>query len=228
MLHRQNYHNAELVCDTLFLKPGNPLGARFLVELAKSYSVTKNWNMVVFTIIRQRAAFPNDSFDITGIKTLEIAARHLNFTNEEINLIIERTKADKYSSHQLGWYNSITTAYYLVTHKLDKEIQHLAELYQNQYPNDNNMVIKEINTIILYNIPPRIRSEIINREAKNQKDWTGGLSKKHKMIFLRKEIKYYKKNKAKRQARITLKEYKSQGMNLRQTFYYGWNWLIIK
>ena len=68
MLHEQNYHNAEMVCDTLFLKPGNTLATRFLIELAKSYNHTKNWNMAAFTIIRQRAVFPNDSFNTRELK----------------------------------------------------------------------------------------------------------------------------------------------------------------
>ena len=227
MLHKQNYHNAELVCDTLFLKSGNPMGARFLVELAKSYCVTKNWNMAVFSIIRQRATFPNDSMESKGISILKRAALHLNLTNDEIKMIIERTKKGKYAGHQIGWYNAITTSFYLTTNKLDASIHHLYELYKTMYPKDKNMILEEIKTMIAYNIPTKRRTEVINREAENRKDWVKNMSQKQRMVFLRKEIKYYKKNKAKRQARVTLKEYKSQGMNLWQSSYYVWKWVWI-
>ena len=227
MLHRQNFHNAELVCDSLFLKAENPLSAEFLVELGQSYAMAHNWNMAIFSIIRQRALFPNDSLESKGLDILNKAALHLNFTDEEIKMITARTTKEKYAGHQAGWHNLITNGFYLITKKLDDALLHSYELYQMKYPKDKNMVLEEIKTIIEINIPSKKRMKMINREAENSKDWIKNLSKKQKQVFLRKEVKYYKKNKAKRQARISLKEYKAEGMNLWQSMYYMWNWIWI-
>jgi len=227
MLHRQNYPNAELVCDTILIHYKKSLSSHFLVELGKSYSITKNWEMAIFSIIRQRALFPNDSLEVKGFEILKDAAQHLNLTKQEINQIIERTKKVHYAGFQAGWHNAITTSFYLKTKKLDAAILHSYALYQYKYPNDKNIVLEEIKWMLQVNTPLRMRAKMIQREAENQKDWLKNMTKKQRMIFLRKQVKYYKKNKAKRQARISLKNYKAEGMNLWQSFYFGWNWMWI-
>lgn len=224
-LHKQNFHTAELLVDSLFIYEKTPLSSQYLLELAQSYSITKNWEMVIFSIIRQRAVFPNDSLNTKGVNLLTKAANHLNLTSQEVETVINKTDKEKYNGHQAGWHNAITTCFYLKTNKLDIQILHLYNLYQTKFDN-NNMVLREINTLIQFDIPIKYRPEMINREAENEDDWIKNLNKKQRMVFLRKKVNYQKKNMGNQQVRVTLKEFKSQGMNIRQSIFYCWKWIF--
>jgi len=223
MLHRQNFHNAEMVCDSLFSTENKDCAAEFLIELAKSYTISKDYPMAVYTIIRQRTAFPNESVETKACAILRDAGFALNLTKGQIDSIISWTNKEEFLDFQAAWHKQISISFLLSEKKLDDAIQHSYLLFSTRYPSQNSFYLQEINMLINYNIPIRKRNGILNLKVKKKDDWINAMDHDLKMVFLRKEIKYYKKVKAKRQARISLKNYKKQHLNVGQYVYYAWN-----
>jgi hypothetical protein len=206
MLHRQNWHNAELVCDSLILKPGNPLGARFFSALAKSYLTGKNYEMAVFTVIRQRCLYPSDSVNAVSEAVFRDAAVRLKFTEKEITEILVNTSGEFYLDHKNGLRKAVITTFNLKKNEFDNENMHLIMLMKSLYPEYNkDMVISEIAYMIKFNIPEKYRDNI-NREAESIEDWKKNLDKETGIKFLKMELRYYRKNRACRQAKEVKEE----------------------
>ena len=222
MLHRQNFHNVELVCDSLFLNNDNPLGGKFLSQSAESYLKGENYAMAVFSIIRQRCIFPCDSLEAAGIEILRKATTHLGFSFEKANKIIKSTNTASYNKPQLARRKAIITAFNTGIKELDKVILHHIELYRYKYPKSNDAVLNQIFHLLEIEMPVKYRISSISREAGNTKDWLGSMPHKNLMVLLRKEVRYYRKNGSKKKAKAKLKEYKAHKKGLGQSLFYLW------
>ena len=222
MLHNQNHHNAEMMVDSLLLKPEQKGAALFLTELAKSYLIAGKMEMAAYSVVRQRAIFPNDSVSAEAKAILQEAMISLNYSEESVKKVIEATSPDKFHNHRQGWAYAIRVTYSIDSKELDGVLQKTILLYQSVFPREKNMVLEEIRLVCQYGIPLKYRQEIINREAENEEDWIKTMPKKARMVYLRKKMKWYNAHGGKRQAELTLKQYKEQQMNFGQALFYGW------
>lgn len=210
-----NLINAELATDSLVNSGENTaLNAQFFNELSQSYFLTKNYELALFSLLRQRCLFPNKYIEQKHKILFLEAAYRCNLT-------------DSVSQHLLI-ESSIKNMQKTYTSKL-KLLLELSVIVQSKVLNpyifktglklrsiDNNIPIwyQHWEFLTLINLKEKKKSEALVYGKVNSPIYVQITNNKLKYKVYRKTVKHYIKTNSFRQASKILNEYRNTNLPL--------------
>ena len=92
-LIKDNLRNAEIVSDQLiYSKIKNPKAVSlFFMELGDNYAIIDKAEFALFSYLRQRFLFPNDSISLYVEKQIRTNALHLNIDKQMVDYLIQKS-----------------------------------------------------------------------------------------------------------------------------------------
>lgn len=101
-LIKDNLRNAEVVSDQLIYSgtKGQQITALFFMELGDNYALIDKAEFALFSYLRQRFLFPNDSISLYVEKQIRTNALHLNIDKQMVDYLIQKSAAHNLSANQ--------------------------------------------------------------------------------------------------------------------------------
>ena len=209
-LIEDNLKNAELATDSLIiLGENNLLNAQFFNELSESYFLTKEYEMSLFSLLRQRCLFPNKSIEQEyEVLFLETAYR-CNLSDSISKYLLKESSVTKLPDN----YSKKLEKLLELSTKIQKK-----KLNPYIYKIGLQLRLREKNIPIWYqhwefltliNLKEKKKAEALSYGKKKAPIYLQITNNKLKYKVYRKTIKHYIKTNSFRQAKNILQEYKS-------------------
>ncbi len=208
-----NYRNAELVADSIiFAKSDNKQIAEFFLQLAKSYSLNKNYENQAFSILRQQFLFKNKNYDLPAKDLFLDACFKLNIEKEYALNILE-LKNKQTQDFNNNFLLFIEAAIKLNKKNLNKNILKYISFYKtisNNYP----FWLHQWEFFTTISVKQKNMLSFINFDKQNtDKSLINFIPEKQQKYVILKAEKYFRKNKAIKQAKFYLQKYKSYDLS---------------
>ena len=213
-LAADNYRNAELVADSVIYKQSKNKNqvSNFFIELAKSYNLNNDYNMVALSILRQQFLFANKNQDILAKDLFFDACYKLNIKKEKIQEIYnlkEKINSD-FKNNMLLFLQASIMLNKKELNKINLRYSNFYKTLTTQYPYWLHQW-EFFTKIRVKN--KKIISLIAFDKINTEKKLIDYLSDKQQKYVLLKAEKYYRKNKALNQAKYYLQQYKSKDLS---------------
>ena len=208
-LIKGNLYNAEILVDSLMLLTDNSdLKSEFLYELSNSYYLVEYYDLALFSLLRQRCIFPNNSIEQESFNLFEESAYSNNLNDSLTKALFEKTRVEnipKNISDRLKLLLEISITINtkrlspyiyrtgLVLRALDSEIP-------IWYQHWEYLTIVELK-------PKHIKKSLVYAKT-NEEIYKQITDKKLKYKVYRKSINHYRKTKSFKTANTLLKEYR--------------------
>ncbi|MBN2237855.1 MAG: hypothetical protein JW729_09855 [Bacteroidales bacterium] len=168
-LIKDNLRNAEIYADSLFLKdiPQTELAALFFKELGDNYSAIGKADLALFSYLRQRFLYPNDSISLYVEQQMRINATKLNMDNQSTEYLIQRSSHYNLSSEKETNTNKLLySSIQIETKNLSTLLLHYLDLakFKNFTPSDFILKWEDVSRM---HMPLKYKIDYVNRDFKS-------------------------------------------------------------
>jgi len=198
-LIKDNLRNAEIVSDSLiYSKTENKqLASLFFMALGDNYSLINKSELAIFSFLRQRFIFPNDSISLYVEKQIRINALRLNIEKQMVDYLIQKSAPHNLSA------NAETNLNNLIYWTSKIETKNLTSVLLHQIDLMNVCGIPQFDYLLKWEdlsrmaIPIKYKINYLNNEFSS-------LSLYQKQLYYKYQTKYYLKQKAWDRAKSSL------------------------
>lgn len=223
-LHQDNFRNAELVFDSLTLKPNDSYGSLFLKELAESYSYCGEEEHAIYTSIRQLTLFPDDTINTESQKILRLNMLKEGFSIKQIEGIISEISGNKSFT---GFEMSIMEAFKLGFDELDSKIKKLINQVNTFKLSPNSNIILQVEYLLEIHVGPKHRNQFEFTNSQDLNSWKSKLVLPLFKQVIKTEIKYFRKLENKPEFRNCVAELHKLNFKLGDRFFVLSNRLLF-
>lgn len=194
-LIEDNLFNAEFASDSIIIKQKQSYeNSMFFYQLAVSYFKTKNHELAMFTLLRQRCLFPDKNISITEKNLFFETAYRNNLSNEQAQYLWQQSSTEEkiidFNNRLLLCLNLSTSLY---KRKLTKYIYKLGLIYRS-FEKNIPVWYQHWEFLSIINIKEKNKKQIMPLIADNKETVLKSLeNNKLRYKVYRKTINHYRK-----------------------------------
>ncbi|MCD6090272.1 MAG: hypothetical protein J7J72_02115 [Bacteroidales bacterium] len=210
-----NLRNAEIMADSLMFSKSKPdnLSSLFFMELGNNYAAVHKPELAIYSFLRQRFCFPNDSISIFVEKQIKLNALYLDIDKQLIDYLIQKSAPYNISENTEANLNNLI--YYVS--KIETKV--LTPILVHQIELMNSKGIPLLNYLLKWEELTQISIPLGDKMSFLNQDFnTLELSKKQ--FYYSYLTRYYLRNKAWKSAENSLSILKNLNKDKPSTFGY--------
>ncbi len=214
-LHEDNFRNAELVFDSLILKPNDRFGAKFLKELAASYSFCEEEELAIYTAIRQLSLFSNDSINYESQKILNLNMLKEGFSILQIQNLLKEINNETPMS---GYDKVVVLTFKLGFDDLNRNLEKLISQVNTHKLSPSSNLISQVEYLLDIKLKPNLRNQFVYQIDSDLNAWKSKLEPKLSKLIIKADIRYFRKLNNRTEFRNSIKKLKLSGYGFQDKF----------